>query len=198
MFLLANSVIAAAPATPLPWFTFDDYPMQAFTNQWKGTTNFEVLVAPDGKPVGCTITQSSGYEQLDKESCFVATHRAKFTPARGPDGSPAYGTYRSSVMWHRPDEQRLQGEPGPDLEVTVNALPDGTHQPAAVKLAYFVDASGRPSDCTVLPDSRNQPQQLAVAACTQLFSHLQTVPVAANGAKVPVVKTAAIYFATSK
>jgi TonB family protein len=192
--LLVNAVIAATPATPLPWYNIDDYPMQAFEREWRGTTTFEVLVAPNGKAAGCRITTSSGYEQLDKQTCFVAMKRARFTQARGPDGAPAYGTYRSMVMWHRPDQEKLQAEVGPDIELSVSALPAGTEKPAAVKLAYLVDADGKPSNCTVLPDSKKQPAELVNAACTQLFSRLSPAPVAANGAKVPAVKAAAVLF----
>ena len=196
--LLSASVIAAAPANPLPWFTFDDYPQKAFDREWRGTTNFEVLVAPDGSPAKCTITKSSGYDVLDRTTCFGAMHRARFTPARGPDGSPAYGIYRSQVVWHRPDQESLQRDPGPDLEVTIAALPSGVRQPPAVKLAYFVDGNGNPSACTPLPDSLAQPKPLLDAACAQLFSRLQHSPPAASGANVPAVKTAAVLFSVPK
>ena len=196
--LLSAAVIAAAPATPLPWFNMDDYPMKAFEKEWRGASVFEVLVAPDGKPADCTITKSSGYQELDRHTCFIAMHRARFTPARGPDGSPVYGAYRSVVMWHRPDQERLQGEPGPDLEVTVSALPNGAKEPPAVKVAYFVDPAGNPSICTPLPDSKVQPKALLDAACSQLFGKLQHAPVTANGAAVPAVKTAAVLFTVDK
>jgi len=196
--LLAKAVIAAAPATPLPWFNMDDYPMKAFEKEWRGASVFEVLVTPDGKPADCTISKSSGYPELDKHTCFIAMHRARFTPARGPDGSPIYGTYRSVVMWHRPDQEKLQGEPGPDLEVSVQSLPEGTKQPPAVKLAYYVDAAGNPSSCTPLPDSKVQPKVLVDAACSQLFGKLPRSPVTANGAPVSAVKTAAVLFTVGK
>ena len=196
--LLVNTVIAAAPATPLPWFNFDDYPQKAFDREWRGTANFEVLVAPDGKPANCAVVQSTGYDMLDRTTCFVAMHRARFTPARGPDGSPVYGIYRSQVVWHRPDQEKLQRDAGPDLEVTVAALPSGAREPPAVKLAYFVDPAGKPSACTPLPDSKAQPQSLVDAACTQLFGKISRSPITANGAAVPVVKTAAVLFTVAK
>jgi TonB family protein len=196
--LLVNAVVAAAPATALPWYTFDDYPQKAFDREWKGAATFEVLVDRDGKPANCTITHSTGYDVLDRTTCFVAMHRARFTPARGPDGNRVYGTYRSQVAWHRPDQERLQGDPGPDLEVTLAALPSGARQPPAVKLAYYVDAQGNPSACTPLPDSKVQPQPLVDAACAQLFGRVQHSPVTANGAAVPAVKTAAVLFSVAK
>ena len=196
--LLVNAVIAAAPATPLPWYNFDDYPQQAFDREWKGAAVFVVTVAPDGRPVDCTITHSTGYDVLDRQTCWVAMKRAKFSGARGPEGQPVYGTYRSVVNWHRPDQTRLQAEPAPDLEVTVAALPDGSKDPAAVKLAYYVDASGNPSACSALPDSLPQPKPLVDAACSQLFGKIAKVPVSVNSAAVPAVKTAAVLFTVAK
>lgn len=187
--LLLASVVAAAPSTPLPWYTFDDYPMKAFTEQWKGASAFELLVGTDGRPTACTITRSSGYATLDRQTCWIAMHRARFTPARGPDGAHALGTYRSMVMWRRPDQDSLQVEPGPDLEVTVSALPEGTKKPAAVKVAYFVDAQGQASHCTVLPESKAQPSSLAEAACKQVIAKGAPAP---NNR--PIVRTAAILF----
>jgi TonB family protein len=187
--LLVNAVVAAKPTTQLPWYTFADYPMKAFTEQWKGAATFELLVDPQGRPTDCTIIQSTGYPTLDRETCFIAMHRPRFSPARGPDGTPVYGSYRSMVKWHRPDQESLQAEPGPDLEITVSALPPGTKKPAAVKLAYFVDAQGQASSCTVLPESKAQPKSLIDAACSHVLAKGAAVP-----PNRPMVRTTAILF----
>jgi TonB family protein len=189
---LLGSVVAATPATPLPWFTLDDYPVKAFEREWQGVTTFAVTVAPDGRPAGCAVTQSSGYPQLDKEACFIAQKRARFTPAYGPSGQPAYGVYRSQVVWARPDRQRVQRDPGPDLEVNLSQLPAGTREPAAVKLAYFVDERGNASACTPLPVSVSQPKQLIDLACQALLQQMPREPVTARGNSVAAVKTAAV------
>lgn len=191
--LLLGAVVAAAPATPLPWYTFDDYPMRAFQEQWKGAATFELLVDPNGRPADCKIIQSSGYATLDRETCFIAVHRARFSPAHGPDGTKVHGSYRSMVKWHRPDQDSLQAEPGPDLEIMVKNLPTGVTKPAAVKIAYFVDAQGRASSCTVLPESRVQVSSLVQAACQQVLAK----PTAAN-ANVPTVRTAAVLFSAAE
>ena len=192
--LALNAVIAAGPATPLPWYTLDDYPMKAFENSWKGVTVMSVLVGPDGRPADCIVEKSSGFDALDRQTCYGAMKRARFSPARGPDGQPAYGLYRSQVVWSRPDQEFEQREPGPDLEVTVKALPAGTARPAAVKVAYFVDAQGNPSSCTPLPESANQPQSLQDAACAELLGKLPRTPVNGKPGTVAAVKTAAILF----
>jgi TonB family protein len=196
--LFLNAVVAAAPVTPLPWYRFDDYPQKAFDREWRGVATIAVLVDPSGRPAECTIVQSTGHGLLDRQTCFVAMKRVRFTPAHGPDGNPAYGLYRSQVTWTRPDQDAIQRDPGPDIELTANELPAGTQQPAAVKLAYFVDSTGAPSACTPLPDSLKQPDALVRAACEQLFSRLPRTPATARGAAVAVVKTAAVKFSAGQ
>ena len=143
------------PATPLPWFDLNDYPTKAFEREWQGTTNFDVIVNPQGGLVDCKIAKSSGHEMLDRQACWVAMKRARFTPAIGTDGQRAYGVYRSQVVWARPDRSGMQRNLGPDLEVSVNQLPPGATGSAAVKLAYFVDATGNPSACTPCPTAQS-------------------------------------------
>ena len=198
--LFASAVVATSSATPLPWFTVDDYPTKAFAREWQGVTSFEVIVAPNGRAADCKITKSSGYDMLDRQACFVAMKRAKFMPAVGAGGQPAYGVYRSQVAWARPDRDRnsLQRNLGPDLEISVNQLPAGSSGPLAVKLAYFVDAQGNPSACTAMPDSAGQPQQLVDIACHALLQQVPRAPVTANGSSVAAVKTAAVKISVGK
>ena len=194
--LLMSSVIATTPATPLPWFNLNDYPTKAFEREWQGTTNFDVIVDPQGRSTDCRIAKSSGHEILDRSACWVAMKRAHFTPAIGADGQRAFGVYRTQVVWSRPDRTGIQRDLGPDLEVSVNQLPPGT--PEAVKLAYFVDAAGNPSACTALPDSAKQSTRLIDLACQALFQQLPRQAVRANGAAVAAVKTAAVKVVAQK
>src|SRR4249919_1065513 len=55
--LLMSSVIATTPATPLPWFNLNDYPTKAFEREWQGTTNFDVIVDPQGRSTDCRIAK---------------------------------------------------------------------------------------------------------------------------------------------
>jgi TonB family protein len=196
--LLLSSVIATTPATPLPWFDLNDYPTKAFEREWQGTTNFDVIVGPDGRSVDCRISKSSAHEMLDRQACWVAMKRARFTPAIGPNGERAFGVYRSQVVWSRPDRAGLQRDLGPDLQISVNQLPPGATDQTSVKLAYFVDAQGSPSSCTPLPDSAKQPQDLVHLACQALFEKMGREPVTAKGAAVAAVKTAAVKVVAAK
>lgn len=194
LLLLAGSVSAASPVTPLPWFEFKDYPMKAFEKKAQGVTRFELLVSPDGAIADCSIVSSSGNAELDKATCYLATKRVKFTPARGEAGTPVWGIYRSQALWALP-ENRLSAPPAPDLEISLNKLPEGAKEPAAVKLAYAVDPNGNPSSCTLMPSSLKQPQLLVDLGCKELLKSAPRAPVVApTGQAVPVVKTGAVLF----
>ncbi len=110
--LVANAVIAATPATPLPWYNFQDYPQKAFDREWQGTTTMAVLIDPAGRVADCSVVKSSGYAELDKQTCWVAMRRVKFSPAIDPNGQRAYGLYRSNVIWSRPDRDFGSDGPG--------------------------------------------------------------------------------------
>lgn len=192
--LMAGSVVAATPVTPQPWFEFRDYPMKAFEKKQEGITGYELLIAPDGKIAACRVTSSSGHDELDKTTCFLAEKRVKFRPAAGANGQPVWGVYRSEAFWAMP-EHRLYARRAADLEVTLNELPANTIQPAAVKLAYAVDASGKPSSCTMMPDSLKQPEVLVDVGCKQLLRSRDDKPVLGpDGSAVPAVVTGAVLF----
>jgi TonB family protein len=191
--LLAGAVVAATPITPLPWFEFEDYPMKAFEKKLEGVTQFELLVAPDGRIAGCTVTQSSGSAELDKTTCHLANKRVQFRAARGPDGQAVHGVYRSQAVWALP-ERTIKASPGPDLEVNLNKLPAGVGEPPVIKLAYAVDRQGKASSCTVMPSSVKQPEILVELGCKELLSKASGPVVGPAGQPVAAVKTAAVRF----
>lgn len=196
---LLGTVVAATPTTPPPWFKFaEDYPMKAFERKWEGVTQFQLLVAPDGSVSNCSIVKSSGHELLDETTCLLASKRAEFRPARGPDGNVVWGVYRSEAMWALP-EHRLATTAAPDLEVSLNKLPAGVSEPPAVKLAYSVDTSGNPSSCTILPTSLKQPAVLVELGCKELLERAPRTPVVdPSGQPVPAVRTGAVLFKGSR
>lgn len=192
--LIAGSVVAATPATPPPWFEFRDYPMKSFEKKEEGVTGYELLVDPAGNVATCRVTTSSGHDELDKTTCFLAQKRVKFQPARDASGQAVWGIYRSQALWAMPEHQ-LRAAILPDLEVTLNELPPNTIQPPAVKLAYAVDASGKPSSCTMMPSSLKQPAILVSVGCQQLLQSRDDKPVLGpDGRPVPAVVTGAVLF----
>ena len=77
-----------------------DYPARSHSKQ--GTTRFELIVGPDGKPVSCTTTVSSGHEVLDQSACNAFVKRARFSPAKDEAGNPTTGRYKGSITWKAP------------------------------------------------------------------------------------------------
>ena len=192
--LVSGAVVAATPVTPLPWFEFKDYPMKSFEKKHEGVTRFELLVSPDGRIADCKVTSSSGHEELDKTTCFLASKRVEFRPARGDDGQPVWGIYRSQALWALP-ERAIDAPPPADLEISLNTLPEGAKEPPAVKLAYAVDQQGIPSSCTLMPSSLKQPQVLVELGCKELLKHEGGKPVIGPGGQpVPAVKTGSVLF----
>lgn len=195
LLLVAGGVVAATPITPEPWFDFaEDYPMKAFEKGIEGVTHFKLLVAPDGTVADCTVVQSAGYEEFDTTTCFLAQKRVRFRPARDAQGQAVFGEYRGEARWAMP-ERTIPAATAPDLEVSLNKLPEGAIEPAAVKLAYAVDQQGNPSSCTLMPSSLRQPPVLVELGCKELLEKAPREPVVGPaGQPVPAVRTGAVLF----
>lgn len=96
--------VAPRPRTsPSSWITTDDYPSRAIREGAQGTASFRLEIAPNGTVQGCTITKSSGSDQLDAATCRYVQRRARFDPARDSSGNPVSGRYSSSVQWVLPE-----------------------------------------------------------------------------------------------
>ncbi|MFL6844107.1 MAG: TonB family protein [Allosphingosinicella sp.] len=103
LFLLAAAPSAGAkraPPTPPPsdyggaaplnqgkWFDFTDYPGEAIAAGEEGyvTVAFDILAS--GRVGRCEVARSSGSKRLDAVPCRLLRRRARFAPARGPDGA---------------------------------------------------------------------------------------------------------------
>ncbi len=77
-----------------------DYPPSQHDKE--GTTRFDLMVGPDGKPISCTTTVSSGHKTLDETACNAFLKRARFSPAKDGGGQPTTGRYKGSVTWKAP------------------------------------------------------------------------------------------------
>lgn len=79
-----------------------DYPPEAVRRREQGPVEFELTVAPDGRPSGCRILASSGGAALDVATCRIMRQRPRFAPARDAAGRPTTDTVRSRVVWVLP------------------------------------------------------------------------------------------------
>lgn len=113
----APPAIAPAPPPPPPapvsrpqraranlnsYFSTDDYPAAALRGNDQGTTGFSLTIGPNGRVTACNVTASSGSSALDQATCRILRSRARYTPARGPDGNPTSGTDAGRVTWRLP------------------------------------------------------------------------------------------------
>jgi periplasmic protein TonB len=84
------------------YFSTDDYPAAALRGNDQGTTGFSLTIGPNGRVTACNVTASSGSSALDQATCRILRSRARYTPARGPDGNPTSGTDSGRVTWRLP------------------------------------------------------------------------------------------------
>lgn len=90
---------------PQNWVTPDDYPDAAMVEHQEGTVAFALNVGPDGHPLGCTITKSSGFTLLDETACGLLRRRARFHPALDEKGVPVAASFTSRFTWTLPDQK---------------------------------------------------------------------------------------------
>ena len=86
-------------------FSSEDYPDSALRAEEQGSVRASVEIGPNGRVVGCTVTQSSGSSALDAATCRIIRSRARFTPAHDSSGGPVSDTYNSpTIRWVLPKE----------------------------------------------------------------------------------------------
>jgi TonB family protein len=84
------------------WIDVGDYPKSALRDRREGTTGFRLTIDEKGRVFGCSITRSSGHNDLDASTCDNITKRARFDPAEDSRGAAVTGSYESRVSWKVP------------------------------------------------------------------------------------------------
>lgn len=96
--------VSAKPRNdPGAWLSDRDYRASWTRRELTGVARFRLDIAATGKVTGCRILGSTGHSELDDATCALVQKRAKFEPARGPNGEPVAGSYISSVRWQLPE-----------------------------------------------------------------------------------------------
>lgn len=209
--LSAQFSLPIALGVPVPdvraVFSANDMPIYVME---EGVTRFvlaQTTVSSDGKLQDCGVEKSSGDAKLDAQTCAIILRRAKFQAATWVDGSPAYAVLHVPVTWavdvepSKSDEERAYP---PDMDLSVNRLPEGAGARARLSLMIAVDETGRIIDCSqampfpVRGHEKAFPQ-LTPIACEQLISQLKVPPARdASGKPVRSVQTAAVSFSAGK
>ena len=204
VLLSAASAAALKLAEPRrPILSESDYPRKAQAAHDNGIVIFRAVIDPLGKATDCKIEQV-----IDNDfGGLVCEHvlSTPFSPARGPDGKPAYGVIRNLVTFWSPGYRELKsivhgktrsylaGRMTPELILATKSTPGVLTERRDVFLAVMMDSEGHVSSCTPLSDKRAE--GLTMPACAQATA-LWTDDVLKNseGLAVPYVRPLTVEF----
>lgn len=112
---------------------FQDYPLDALKRREYGVVSIVLVVTPEGRVASCHVTESSGSQSLDKQTCNLMQSRARFVPATNGAGSPVFAQYRTSVAWGVENHQPTTNI---RFKFIVAQLPEGYRAPTKARLTF--------------------------------------------------------------
>jgi hypothetical protein len=211
MFWIAFAAATSALSAPVPlnqrqWFVADDVPRSVMyiTGSHRWTVGISIKVAPDGTIQSCAVEVGSQVPDLDRLSCELVKTRARFSAARWSDGKPAYGVFRTAIVWAVTDDPSTMPpkSPLPDLELAVQSMPSGVKSPSLVRVMFAVDTNGKIVECA--PETRAlEPTENAAAlipvACEEFAATFKLgVPTDPAGNPVPSIQDGLVRFVLDK
>ncbi len=134
----------------------------------EGAVAYTVFVDPKGRAMDCSVDAVIG-DNFAAQVCGDLM-RARFEPARGPDGKATYGAFHSIANFWRATAGKDSAYPvrlKPELSVMVKPAP-GLTGPRDVPVAVLIDGQGAVADCAAV--TANTPAGLLSTACAQLKS----------------------------
>lgn len=99
-----QSKAAQAKGNPGQYFGPDAYPAAARRAEAQGRVSARLSIGTDGRVTDCSVSSSSGNEDLDSTTCRIAKSRVRFTPAQDTAGNPIASTYQLNVRWELPKD----------------------------------------------------------------------------------------------
>jgi len=106
--LLIAAVIATAPSQEPPVqskngeFIFRQYPPRAKAAGEQGPVRFQAEVDAKGNVMSCKVTEGSGHERLDRETCDLIVDHASFKPTLDESGKARDAVHDGIVNWRIP------------------------------------------------------------------------------------------------
>jgi len=97
------SQAAGLRGNPGQFFGADNYPPAAIRAGAQGRVVARLSVGADGRVADCSVTASSGNDDLDSTTCRIARSRIRFTPAKDDNGNNMASTYTLPVRWVLPE-----------------------------------------------------------------------------------------------
>jgi protein TonB len=106
----AEGAAAPAPAqkakirgNPAKWFGANYYPAEAKAARKQGLVATILRVDEQGAIAECKISQSSGFDPLDRGTCDLIVEHLSFSPAKDDTGRPVATDYPLRVTWYLGD-----------------------------------------------------------------------------------------------
>lgn len=196
--MLTSALTQAKPLGNLgPWLSDADYPPGAKQRYEEGMVSFNLLISPKGRAEECSITQSSGFPELDQMTCAAVMVRARFKPATDENGIATYSGYNAMIHWRHPDRTSAPRRPPPfeppiDMELHVQKLPDGA-QEERVTIVTKINPTGHVVLCEPSQFVKSSPKLVEVA-CAQVKANYAFVQTDGDGKAVPMIKGMRILF----
>ncbi len=195
--LLALAAIQGNFAAPKPdnvanWISGNDYPSALLPHRMVAIVGVTLTLSPEGKPIRCDISRSSGIPDVDSYTCAILMKRGKYKPAKDAAGNPMFGIERTHIVWQTaPGTIDYNG----DFEVPVDRLPQGSKR-RSQRIAFAVDENGAVDWCGPFEPKDRRPDLVQVA-CGGLVDRIRIEPARNEaGIAVPSVQDALIHFVT--
>jgi len=83
-------------------FIFSQYPPRALAAGEQGSVRFRAEVDAKGNVMSCRVTEGSGHERLDRETCDMIVDHASFKPTLDSDGIAREAIHDGFVNWRIP------------------------------------------------------------------------------------------------
>lgn len=76
-----------------------NYPRRAVQREIEGNVGVSVVIGPDGRVTQCSVTSSSGSDDLDEAACEGMQRYARYEPALDDAGNPTTGRDSMTIVY---------------------------------------------------------------------------------------------------
>jgi hypothetical protein len=188
----AGSYVQPQPIDRENW-TLGVRPPESWLNESTMPVGSSLTVGLDGAVQACATSRTSGTPQLDQFTCDLLKKRARFNPARAPDGTPIYGVFR---VWSAWTNWLTVERDAYDFQVVSDELASRLKGPQRIDIAYLVDAAGNLASCW--DENHDDVADFVAAACKLLPGRMISAVVDEAGVPVPSVQDATPIILSSK
>jgi TonB family protein len=173
------------------WLSPTEFPFKAFHGNELSGIRVALTVDAGGRPVRCQVTRSSGFEEMDENTCTAAMRSARFTPARDAQGNPVPALWTTGARW-TVDEIGNNNlvEINSDMIVSARAVPAG--EARLVTIDRLIGGDARVEGCTVRTSSGAA--EIDALACESAMQQPTPQVITAEGPAPRAVATQTLVF----